>query len=170
VSTGSNVSVITKTVEKSINTPKHTIKRKVETADVQLKSAKIPVSSKQTENSEKIESVWDFPPSSYAEQCSDIVEDEDVDIESVCSDMSETISQVSIDTESKLSPSDFKQLLAELKGSKKHIEKCLEYTDDLKSLCQEFIDLRRNPDSSPQLKTRLNKLIKKNQAYLKNHG
>jgi hypothetical protein len=71
------------------------------------------------------------------------------------------MSQVSIDTESKLSPSDFKQLLAELKGSKKPIEKCLEYTDDLKSLCQEFIELRRNPDSSPQLKTRLSKLIKK---------
>lgn len=41
---------------------------------------------------------WDLPPSSYAEQCSDIVEDEDVEIESVCSDMSETMSQVLIDT------------------------------------------------------------------------
>jgi hypothetical protein len=64
-----------------------------------------------------------------------------------------------------LSPSDFKQLLVELKGSEKPIEKCREYTDDLKS-CQEFIDLRRNPDSSPQLKARLNKT----KAYLKNHG
>ena len=36
VSTESNVSVKTKTVEKCINTPKHTIKRKAETADVQL--------------------------------------------------------------------------------------------------------------------------------------
>ena len=52
------------------------------------------------------------------------------------------MSQVSIDTESKLTPSDIKQLLAELKGSKKPIEKCLEYIDDLKSLCQEFIELR----------------------------
>ena len=84
--------------------------------------------------------------------------------------MSETMSQVSIDTESKLSPSVFKRLFAELKGSKKPIEKCLEYTDDLKSLCQEFIDLRRNPDSSPQLKSLLNKLIKKTKTYLKNHG
>ena len=91
--------------------------------------------------------------------------DEDVDIESVCSDMSEAMSQVSIDTERQLSPSDFKQLLVELKGSEKPIEKCREYTDDLKS-CQEFIDLRRNPDSSPQLKARLNKT----KAYLKNHG
>ena len=82
---------------------------------------KIPVSAKQTENSDKIESVWNLPPSSYAEQCSVIVEDEDVDIESVCSDMSETMSQVSIDTERKLSPSDFKQLLAELKGNKRPI-------------------------------------------------
>ena len=57
VSTEANVFVKTKTVEKCINTPKHTIKRKADTADVQLKSAKIPVSSKQTENSEKIESV-----------------------------------------------------------------------------------------------------------------
>ena len=65
--------------------------------------------------------MWNLPPSSYAEQCSDIVEDEDVDIESVCSDMSETMSQVSIDTERKLSPSDFKQLLAELKGNKRPI-------------------------------------------------
>jgi hypothetical protein len=69
--------------------------------------------------------------------------DEDVDIESVCSDMSEAMSQVSIDTERQLSPSDFKQLLVELKGSEKPIEKCREYTDDLKS-CQEFIDLRKN--------------------------
>jgi hypothetical protein len=41
-----------------------------------------------------------------------------VEIESICSDMSETMSQVSIDPESKLSPSDIKLLLAELKGSK----------------------------------------------------
>lgn len=40
-----------------INTPKHTIKRKADTSDVQLKSAKLTVSSKQTENSDKIESV-----------------------------------------------------------------------------------------------------------------
>lgn len=70
--------------------------------------------------------------------------------------MSETMSQVSIDTESKLSPSDFKKLLAELKGSKKPVEKYLEYTDDLKSLYQEFIELWRNPDSSPKLKARQN--------------
>ena len=131
VSTEANVFVKTKTVEKCINTPKHTIKPQADTADVQLKSARIPVSSKQTENSEKIESVWDLPLSSYVEQCSDFVEDEVVEIESVCSDMSETMSQVSIDTESKLSPSVFKRLLAELKGSKKPIEKCLEYTDDI---------------------------------------
>jgi len=49
----------------------------------------------------------------------DNVEDEDVDIELVCSDMSETMSQVLIDKESKLSPSECQQLLAELKGSKK---------------------------------------------------
>ena len=57
VSTESNVSVIAKTVEMCINTPKHTIKRKADTSDVQLKSAKLTVSSKQTENSDKIVSV-----------------------------------------------------------------------------------------------------------------
>jgi len=62
VSIESNVSVIAKTVEMCINISKHTIKRKAETADVQLKSAKIPISSKQTENSEKIERMWDLPP------------------------------------------------------------------------------------------------------------
>jgi hypothetical protein len=48
--TESNVSIIAKTVEMCINIPKHTIKRKADTSDVQLKSAKIPASSKQTEN------------------------------------------------------------------------------------------------------------------------
>jgi hypothetical protein len=82
--------------------------------------AKIPVSTKQTDKSDKIESVWDLPPSSYAEQCNEIVEDEDVDIESVCSDMSDAMSQISIDTESKLSPSDFQKLFPGFKGSKMH--------------------------------------------------
>ena len=41
VSTESNISVITNTVEMCINTPKHTIKRKADTSNVQLKSAKI---------------------------------------------------------------------------------------------------------------------------------
>ena len=58
--TESNVSIIAKTVEMCINIPKHTIKRKADTSDVQLKSAKIPASSKQTENSDKIESAWGF--------------------------------------------------------------------------------------------------------------
>ena len=98
VSTESNVFVITKTVEKCINNPKHAIKRKSETADDQIKSARIPVSSEQIDNYNKIKSVWDVLPSSYAEQCSDIVEDEDVDIRSVCSDVYETMSQVSIIT------------------------------------------------------------------------
>ena len=42
---------------------------KAKTADGQLKSATIQVSLKQTDNSHKIEGVWDLPPSSYAEQC-----------------------------------------------------------------------------------------------------
>jgi hypothetical protein len=46
--------------------------------------------------------------------------DEDVDIESVCSDMSDAMSQISIDTESKLSPSDFQKLFPGFKGSKMH--------------------------------------------------
>ena len=46
VSTEANVFVKTKTVEKCINTPKHTIKPQADTADVQLKSARIPVSSR----------------------------------------------------------------------------------------------------------------------------
>jgi len=85
-----------------------------ETEDVQLKS----VSLKQTDNSHKIESVR-FTASILYRTMYDIVEDEDVDIESICSDISETISQISIDMERKLSLSDFQQLLPELKGFKK---------------------------------------------------
>jgi hypothetical protein len=64
--------------------------------------------------------------------------------------MSDAMSQISIDTESKLSPSDFQKLFPGFKGSKMHDylkSLCQNYTDDLKSLCQEFINLRKNPDS-----------------------
>ena len=154
------------TVVPSIKT---SLKRKCNTEEAILpKTIKIPESiDVPRKSSDNIGNVWDLPPASQSTQES-TVDDQDVDIESVASDVSESLSQIT-DIENKLTPEQLENLLQELKGSKKPMEVCLDYTPNIKQLCQDFIDMRRNPETTTPLKARLNKLIKKCKGYLKSH-